>query len=175
MSAVTNSARPIAAIRTSAWRARAGRPRVWEWQTVTVALAPAFFCSARRATGLPTRRLRPMTTTCRPASRTPERARSSMMPAGVQLTNPVSSSCASLPRLTVPSPSTSLAGAIRRKTASSSRCGGSGDCTRMPSTAGSPLSWSIRANNSSEEIVAGGRRIRPAMPIAAAVFSLFLT
>jgi len=44
-SAVTNPGRPIAAISTSACLARDGRSKVREWQTVTVAFAPALFLS----------------------------------------------------------------------------------------------------------------------------------
>ena len=49
----------MAAMRTSAWRVMAARFVVREWQTVTVALAPAFFWSARSAAGFPTIRDRP--------------------------------------------------------------------------------------------------------------------
>jgi hypothetical protein len=52
-------------------------------------------------------------------------------------------------------PSTSLSCKMRCSTVASSRCGGSGSCTRMPFTAGSALSSSILASNSSCVTVAG--------------------
>ena len=72
----------MAATRMSASRVTAGRSRVREWQTVTVASA----CRRSRAIGLPTMSLRPSTTARRPATAMPLRASSSMIPAGVQAT-----------------------------------------------------------------------------------------
>ena len=70
----------MAATRMSASRATDGRSRVREWQTVTVASA----WRKSKARGLPTMSLRPSTTTRRPATSMWWRARSSMIPAGVQ-------------------------------------------------------------------------------------------
>src|SRR6476620_3368997 len=73
MSPVIISGRPTAAIRMSASRVTAGRSRVREWQTVTVALR----CRSRSATGLPTMSDRPTTTAFAPSISTPVRSRSS--------------------------------------------------------------------------------------------------
>ena len=71
-------------MRMSARRVWAAMSRVRVWQTVTVALPPARFCSIRLATGLPTMFERPTTTTSAPSVRTPARCSSSRMPCGVQ-------------------------------------------------------------------------------------------
>jgi hypothetical protein len=66
MSAVTNSGfadRGDEHVGLAGEGGQIGRP---EWQMVTVALAQALRCTASRATGLPTMRLRPRTTTCLP-------------------------------------------------------------------------------------------------------------
>ena len=81
MSAVTKSARPMAAIRMSACRVIAPRSRVRLWQTVTVASRPRR--SSSDAIGLPTMLLRPITTACAPAVSMPDRTSISTMPAGV--------------------------------------------------------------------------------------------
>ena len=54
----------------SARRQTAGRSRVREWATVTVAFPP--LAMRRRAMGLPTIMLRPMTTASLPEVSTPE-------------------------------------------------------------------------------------------------------
>src|SRR5437667_282169 len=77
-------ARPMAATRMSARRHTPGRSRVFEWQTVTVALP----LISSIATGLPTISLRPTTTASWPAIGMPLRLRISMIPAGVHGTKP---------------------------------------------------------------------------------------
>src|SRR5438132_2618475 len=59
----TKPAFPMAATTISARRRTSGRPRVLEWQIVTVALA----CIRRSAMGLPTMSLRPRTTALAPS------------------------------------------------------------------------------------------------------------
>src|SRR5262249_25410294 len=83
-SLVTNPARPMAATRISPCRATAGRSRVLEWQTVTVALP----LSSSMATGFPTMSLRPITTALRPSMGIWLRFRISITPAGVHGTSP---------------------------------------------------------------------------------------
>lgn len=92
MSCVTNSGLPIAAMRMSACFVMLAKFSVPEWHTVTVPFAPAFFCIAKSATGFPTIKERPKTTTCLPFILTFERLSSSIIPAGVQETKPESSS-----------------------------------------------------------------------------------
>jgi len=84
MSALTNSGTPIAATRISAMRVMAGKSRVREWHTVTVALAPAAFCIKMAASGFPTIFDRPTMTTCFPEGSNPERTSKAWQPAGVQ-------------------------------------------------------------------------------------------
>lgn len=85
MSAETVLGRPTAATRMSAWAQISFMFSLREWQTVTVASAPFFISS--RAMGLPTMRLRPITTARLPFVGTSARLRSSIMPAGVHATN----------------------------------------------------------------------------------------
>ena len=59
----TISVRPMAAIRISAWRTTAGRSRVREWHTVTVAFRPI----SSNAAGIPTIFERPSTTAFAPS------------------------------------------------------------------------------------------------------------
>ena len=85
------------------------------------------------AIGLPTMFERPTTTASSPArSRRIERM-SSMQPSGVQETKP-GTPVMSRPALIGWKPSTSLSGSIASITFCASICGGSGSCTRMPST-----------------------------------------
>ena len=84
-SRVIMPARPMAATRMSARRQTPGRSCVFEWQTVTVALA----LISSMAAGLPTMSLRPTTTASRPAIGMLLRLRISITPAGVHGTSPV--------------------------------------------------------------------------------------
>mmetsp|Transcript_87992 Transcript_87992/g.249288 ORF Transcript_87992/g.249288 Transcript_87992/m.249288 type:complete len:236 (+) Transcript_87992:1370-2077(+) len=74
----TSCGRPVQATRTSAWRTMSSVRFVWEWQTVTV----LSWAVRSAATGAPTVLERPSTTALAPASRTPDRRRSSMMAIG---------------------------------------------------------------------------------------------
>ena len=78
-SGVTMAARPMAATTMSARRTSSGKFLVFEWHTVTVALA----CISRSAMGLPTMSLRPMTVALAPSSAMPLRRRISITPEGV--------------------------------------------------------------------------------------------
>src|SRR5438094_756857 len=110
MSALTNSATPMAAIKMSARRQWAARSRVCEWQRVTVALACLAFWIRMAAIGLPTMLPRPSTTTSAPSILTCERMSNSCTPAGVQGRKPEVSPSISLPTLTGWKPSTSFCG-----------------------------------------------------------------
>ena len=104
----TISGRPTAATSTSAWRQRAGRSRVREWATVTVAL----WAVRNRAMGFPTIRLRPTTTASRALQGHPGPVEQAHDAAGVQGTEP-GSPRTSRPTLTGEKPSTSLSGWMR--------------------------------------------------------------
>ena len=172
-SAVTKPGRPMAATRMSAADATAGRSRVREWHTVTVACR----CSNRAASGLPTMSLRPMTTARRPSMGMPFRSSSSMMPEGVPGTR-AGRFCTSRPTLTGWKPSTSLAGSMASKTCCSASApipSGSGDCTRTASTASAALNRATIAMTSSR-LASAGRRSRSArMPSASQARTLFRT
>mmetsp|Transcript_32862 Transcript_32862/g.97833 ORF Transcript_32862/g.97833 Transcript_32862/m.97833 type:complete len:299 (-) Transcript_32862:433-1329(-) len=146
-SALTSSARPMAATTMSARRTCAGRSAVREWQTVTVASIDW----SRWATGMPTMLDRPSTTTSLPATWISDRCSSSTQPAGVH----GSARGGSPPRrhirpmFSAENPSTSLATAMDSRTAASSMCLGRGSCTRMPWMRGSALSSSTVARSCS--------------------------
>ena len=95
---------------------------------VTVACS----CSSSSAAGLPTMSLRPTTTARLPATGMRYRFSSSRMPAGVHGRGP-GSAATRLPTLHGWKPSTSFDGATASSTRFESTCGGSGNCTRMPS------------------------------------------
>ena len=154
-SALRNSGRPMAAMMMSAWRVMEPRSRVRLWVTVTVASPPGPLAMSRRAMGLPTIMLRPMTTAWAPAVSMPASMRRRWQPRGVQGTKPVGSSSASLATLTGWKPSTSLAGSMVRTISASSMCLGGGLWTRMPWMAGSALSCLTRAISSAWVVVAG--------------------
>ena len=84
ISPVTMRGLPVATTRTSARRVWLARSRVFEVQTVTVALRP----SSMIAMGLPTMLLRPTTTASLPARSAPILSSIAMHPAGVQGANP---------------------------------------------------------------------------------------
>ena len=93
--------------------------------------------------------LRPITTACAPAMGTPERSSSSTQPFGVQGTNSGSRPfMLRRPMLSGWNPSTSLSRPIAPRISASSRCFGSGSCTRMPSTRGSALNPRTTASTS---------------------------
>ena len=80
---------------------------------------------------------------------------------GVSAGRPV----ASRPAFTGWKPSTSLAGSMLASTFWLSMCGGSGSCTRMPCTVGSPLSRPINVRSSASVVVAGRRWSNDRMPL----------
>ncbi len=169
-SPVTRARRPIAATRMSAVAATRASSTVLEWQTVTVQ------CSRNNSTaiGLPTMLLRPSTTARRPTSGISLRLSNSMMPAGVQGTNP-GKPVNNRPAFSGWNPSTSLRGS----TASITRCSlipsGSGNCTRIPWTAGSVFSWWTFCSSSACDVEAARRSTREFIPALRAAFSLLRT
>ena len=172
-SGVTNPGRPMAATRMSAAEATAGRSRVREWQTVTVACR----CSSRAAIGFPTMSLRPMTTARRPSMGMPDRSSSSTTPDGVPGAK-AGRFCVSRPTLTGLNPSTSLAGSMASNTccsASAPMPSGSGDCTSTPSTSADALNRATIARTSSNAAVAGRRRRSARMPSASQARTLLRT
>src|SRR5699024_8420752 len=118
MPAVSMWGTPAAATITSARRVSAERSRVPVWHRVTVEF------SLRRVSmspmGRPTVTPRPTTTTCAPANSTSNRRSRWRQPLGVHGSGAGSFST-NFPRLTGWSPSASLAGSIRSRTAFSSR------------------------------------------------------
>jgi hypothetical protein len=154
----------------SARRQISGRFRVLEWATVTVQLWPTRSC----AMGLPTMLERPTTTASSPArSRRTDRI-SSRQPRGVQDTRP-GAPVMSLPALIGWNPSTSLAGSMASITFWASICRGSGSCTRMPSTAGSPLSRATRLRSSASLVEAGSLCWKERMPTSTVWRALLAT
>ena len=133
MSAVTKFGLPIAAIKISAWIVSFSISFVLEWHSVTVALAPFFFCMSRAAIGFPTILLLPIITACFPSGSIFERASISITPLGVAGTKQ-SWPAINLPMFIGEKPSTSLAGFIDSRTKFSSIWSGSGNCTKMPWT-----------------------------------------
>src|SRR5579872_133397 len=144
-------ARPMAATRMSALRHTAGRSCVFEWQTVTVALA----LINSMAAGLPTISLRPTTTASCPEIGIWLRFRISITPAGVHGTRP-GRWVERKPTFMGWNPSTSFPGSTARSTFFESTCGGSGNCTRMPSISSRRLRSSISASNSAVLTDSGG-------------------
>ncbi len=107
-----------------------------------------FSANSSIATGLPTMLERPITTASLPDSGTPDCLSMYMIPLGVQATTP-SWPVNSLPALSIWNPSTSFWGKMLASTASSSRCLGSGNCTKMPWICGSWFNASIASISSS--------------------------
>ena len=131
----TISGRPIAAISNR----RAGTPPAnrasWNAQSVTV----AFSASSNCATGLPTMLERPITTASSPASEWCTVLASRTQPSGVHGTSARHSTGepAGIERM---EPVNVLVRIDFRDDLVGLICGGSGNCTRMPLTRGSPLS-----------------------------------
>jgi hypothetical protein len=160
----------MAATRISPSRHTPGKSTVREWQMVTVACA----CSSSNAIGLPTMSLRPTTTARLPANGIRYCRNSSMMPAGVQGRGP-GRPATRLPMFMGWNPSTSFSGETASSTRRVSTCGGKGNCTRMPSISGRRFRPSTISSNSSVVMVAGGVRVRLAMPNSAQAFTLLRT
>jgi hypothetical protein len=155
MSRVSRPGRPAATTTMSALRVCDTRSLVPVWHNVTVAFSVRLVSSkpSERPTVMP----RPMTVTSAPAIGTSYRRSRATIPRGVAGSGPGSPST-SLPRLTGCSPSTSLAGSIRPRTAPASSPSGSGSCTMYPVHAGSAFSSSITASTSAWVAVAGSSR-----------------
>ena len=164
---VTISARPTAAITMSARRTTSARSLVRLWAMVTVQFSARSSC----ATGLPTSTERPITTASLP-ERSPSNSLASIrQPSGVQGTRPGKPE-ASRPALIGVSPSTSLSGSMLSITAFSSSPPGSGNWTRMPSTAGSALSASTSAMRSACAVSAGSLCSKLAIPASSVALPL---
>ena len=170
MSAVTRPTRPTADTRMSACRVKDARSGVREWQVVTVPLC----CNSSAPMGLPTMLLRPSTTQCFPATGMSYSFSISMTPAGVQGKN-TGSPMTSRPTLKGWKQSTSFSGWMAFRTWSSFRCSGRGSCTRMPSTASSPLSRSMSSSSSAWVVSAGSLYSKLKKPHSAQSFSLPVT
>src|SRR4029453_2487862 len=166
----TRPPRPAAAIRTSAFPTSPARSAVREWHMVTVACRS----SSRKATGLPTRRLRPTTTARAPRGGAPTSSSGRITPSGVRGRRP---GCPAMrwPWLTGWSPSTSFAGGIASITACASRPAGRGGCPRRPCTrAACPSPWTS-SSSSACAVLAGSRWPNDAMPTSRQARSLLPT
>ena len=172
MSAVSVPGRPAATTTMSARRVWLPTSRVFVWHTVTVASSP--FCESITDSGRPTIPLRPSTTTSAPTVAIPLRRRISTMPAGVHGFGP-SSPATNRPTFTGWNPSTSLSGSMASMTARSIRGSGSGNCTRIPSTAASPFSDATAASTSSSPAFPGSASSFDASPHSAQAFSFPVT
>ena len=166
MSAVTNFALPMATMRMSACRVTAGRSRVRLWQTVTVASPPRAALHEHDRHRLADDVAAAEHHHVR-ARRSGSLLRTSIcwMPCGVQGRNR-GRPCTIRPTFSGWKASTSFSGLTASSTRVSSICLGSGNWTRMPWTAGSRLSRSIRASSSSgrglgRQAVELARRCRP--------------
>mmetsp|Transcript_15182 Transcript_15182/g.45779 ORF Transcript_15182/g.45779 Transcript_15182/m.45779 type:complete len:373 (+) Transcript_15182:227-1345(+) len=166
------SARPHAAITTSASRQISAPLGVLECTTVTVASWP---CS-RRAAGVPTMLDRPTTTARLPDSSTPALFKSSMHPLGVHATKAGSRPrMARRPMLSGPKPSTSLSPEMASSTRCSLMWAGMGSCTRMPCTAGSSL-YPRTTCSTSSSVASSGRSVpKSTMPTSTHAFFLLRT
>ena len=142
-------------------RRAAGRSRVRECAIVTVAFSLSSSCTS----GRPTRFERPITIAFMPASEARTLLVRMMQPSGVQ-GDSAARPPASRPALFGCSPSTSLAGSMASMTVLGVERFGSGSCTRMPCTAGSPLSFAISASSSACATSAGSPCSNDAMPAA---------
>ena len=97
-----------------------------------------------------------------------------MQPAGVHDTN-VSLPTTSRPMLSGWKPSTSLSAWMASMTASSSRCAGSGNCTRMPWMSARALSSSTTLSSCSCVVSVAISIFSEKMPVSAHAFTLLRT
>ena len=165
IAAVTNSARPIAATRMSAVFAIAGRSRVAEWHTVTVAFAPSAFCTRRAARGFPTMLLRPRITTCFPPGSFPLRRRISTTPEGVAGAN-LGVPIRTRPTFSGWKQSTSFPTATEDTARIVEMCGGRGCWTRIPWIPGSSFNLPTSRRRRASVTSAGSWRVTERRPIS---------
>ena len=124
--------------------------------------------------GLPTMLLRPITTASLPFRSTPVDWIIYRAPLGVQATTP-GVPVSIWPALIRWKPSTSFSGRIFARAAFSSRCFGSGSCTRIPWIAESLFSSSIAASSCSWVVSSGMLMVREYIPTSAQPLPLFRT
>ena len=185
MSAVISPGRPTAATRMSACRVKWPRSPDRLWQIVTDASQPPVPSGGHptggrdarsSASGLPTMSLRPTITTCFPAVGISASMIIRCTPAAVHGINR-GRPCDSRPAFSGWKPSTSRSGGTASSTATVSTCGGSGNCTRIPSAGPcfSLASAFTRATRSAVLAVAATLTTSESMPTRAAASDLLFT